>query len=652
MKRLALLVAALAIVAASVAGFVSTALASSWTDLSDETLASYGITTDQVAQISQGFGNGLWRPEQQVTRGQFAKMTCLALGIAQKKPEVPTFADVPASNAFFGYIEGVAAVGIVNGVSVGHFAPSAYITREQGLAIMGRAVAQVTSTDLAKLYKTSQLFDWITAFSDGDAISSSLRLPVVFAANLGIVTPSEGALRPRDWLTRLEAAAFLIRAKAPTLGSVDPSSGGAAGGATVTLTGTGFLDVTQVKFGSTNATSFSVVSNTKMTAVVPAGKMGDTVDIVVTNHEGNSAVWQVTYTYTFGVPAVLSVSPAYGSPGGGGTVILTGSGFSGATGVQFGGTDATSFTVDSDTKITAVVPAGNPGATVSVTVIGPAGVSNDPPTSCSYIYGYPVVAAVDPDHGPSSGGTTVTITGTGFAWLSGADAVMFGSKAATSYQVVSDTKITAVSPAGEPGQGVAVTVKGSADTTVVGFRYDGPSITSISPEHGSFGGGNTVTISGTGLSDVAMVYFGSLPSPSVTAQSDTRVTAMVPAWEGLDTSQPKPVILTVKLTGGCLLTWTYYQYDVPAVKWLSDDADLTTPIPGAAALSTVVIHGIGFDCSAIVAVYFGPALATVTAVSSDKVWVTVPSGTPGSKVNVYVVNKYGSSTDSVSFTYP
>jgi hypothetical protein len=56
----------------------------------------------------------------------------------------------------------------------------------------------------------------------------------------------------------------------------------------------------------------------------------------------------------------------------------------------------------------------------------------------------PAVTAVSPSSGPTSGGTTVTITGTGF---SGATKVIFGTVLAGSFTVVSATEITAVSPA-------------------------------------------------------------------------------------------------------------------------------------------------------------------------------------------------------------
>ncbi len=57
----------------------------------------------------------------------------------------------------------------------------------------------------------------------------------------------------------------------PTVTSLSPSSGPTAGGTTVTVTGTSLSGVTAVRFGATAATNFTVVSNTSLTAVAPAG---------------------------------------------------------------------------------------------------------------------------------------------------------------------------------------------------------------------------------------------------------------------------------------------------------------------------------------------------------------------------------------------
>ncbi|MFF6783708.1 IPT/TIG domain-containing protein, partial [Streptomyces sp. NPDC012510] len=93
----------------------------------------------------------------------------------------------------------------------------------------------------------------------------------------------------------------------------------------------------------------------------------------------------------------------------------------------------------------------------------------------------PVVSSVSPNQGSVSGGTTITVTGTSFT---GATAVRFGSKAATSFTVNSSTQITAVSPSGTGTVNVTVTTSQGTSTQTVTFTYvttSAPSLSSISP---------------------------------------------------------------------------------------------------------------------------------------------------------------------------
>src|SRR5689334_5409254 len=70
-------------------------------------------------------------------------------------------------------------------------------------------------------------------------------------------------------------------------------------------------------------------------------------------------------------PAITELTPNDGAVSGGTVVTITGSGFTGATAVMFGPNEAESFTVDSDSSITAVAPPGE--WIVEVAVIGPSG---------------------------------------------------------------------------------------------------------------------------------------------------------------------------------------------------------------------------------------------------------------------------------------
>jgi hypothetical protein len=168
-------------------------------------------------------------------------------------------------------------------------------------------------------------------------------------------------------------------------------------------------------------------------------------------------------------PAVTSISPASGTLFGGTTVVINGANFTGATSVKFGSADATSFVVNSASKITAVSPAG--AGTVDVTVTTPNGTSATVTGDQYTYYVYPpTVASLSPTTGYKGGGSTVIITGTNFVNVT---AVKFGTKNAASFTVLSTTSIRAVTPSVSSSGWVDVTVTNSAGTSTVwsGDRY-------------------------------------------------------------------------------------------------------------------------------------------------------------------------------------
>ncbi len=142
-------------------------------------------------------------------------------------------------------------------------------------------------------------------------------------------------------------------------------------------------------------------------------------------------------------PIVTKLSPKTGPASGGTSVTITGTGFTGATSVKFGTTAATGFTVNSDTSITATAPAGS--GTVDATVTTSHGTSGVVAAD-RFKYGVATVTAVSPNTGTKAGGTSVTITGSGFA-LGSAKSFLFGKGTATSVSCSSTTSCTAVSPA-------------------------------------------------------------------------------------------------------------------------------------------------------------------------------------------------------------
>ena len=155
----------------------------------------------------------------------------------------------------------------------------------------------------------------------------------------------------------------------PVVTSIDPTMGPAGGFTPVSLTGTGFTGTNSVTFGGVQAESFTVNSNTSISAVTPPGAFLTQVDVTVTDSDGAGTLAQA-YIYLFN-PAidVSAVTPNSGPTTGGTPVTLSGNSALGITSVEFDGVPATDVEVISATEVTATTPAHAAGA-VDVTVNG------------------------------------------------------------------------------------------------------------------------------------------------------------------------------------------------------------------------------------------------------------------------------------------
>ncbi|KDQ70509.1 IPT/TIG domain-containing protein [Streptomyces halstedii] len=154
---------------------------------------------------------------------------------------------------------------------------------------------------------------------------------------------------------------------APFKSSVGPVSGPLAGGNTVTVNGVGLATATGVSFGANTATP-TVVSDTQLTVVVPAGAAAGPVGVSVTTAGGTNN--GLSYTYV-DVPTVTTVAPASGPASGGTGVTITGTNLDTVESVTFDGNPAP-FSVVNATTVSAVTPPGSAG-TVDVVVTNAAG---------------------------------------------------------------------------------------------------------------------------------------------------------------------------------------------------------------------------------------------------------------------------------------
>lgn len=315
----------------------------------------------------------------------------------------------------------------------------------------------------------------------------------------------------------------------PTISSFAPTTGNMS--TLVTIRGTGFSTITGVSFGGVAATSFTVVSDTVITATPGPGNTGA---VAVQSHTGGYAQLG---GFNFTGPAINSFTPA--TAGSRTTVTIRGINLNNATEVRFGNVPALGFTVVSDTLISAVV---GPGATGQVTVVTP--VASAFKAGFTFIP-YPYIATFTPDSAGIS--TTVTIQG---KYFTGATAVRFGSTAAASFTIVSDTVIRAVTAGGSSG---AVSITNAQGTgSLGGFTFlPLPTITALSPQ--SAAPGSSIIISGSNFSPVPannIVSFGGAKA-LVTAATATSLTVTVP----IGASYAQVTVTVTGLTAYSLLSF-------------------------------------------------------------------------------------------------
>ena len=151
----------------------------------------------------------------------------------------------------------------------------------------------------------------------------------------------------------------------------------------------------------------------------------------------------VSITPPSALPGITGFSPTSGPVGT--SVTLTGTGFTGATTVNFGGTAATSYSLVGDTQIATTVPAGATSGTISV--ITPAGTATSADTF-TVTSPKPAVNRLSPASGKR--GIIVTITGKAFGSRSRTSCVKFGTVKCGTYISWSNTRIKVRVPVKAP----------------------------------------------------------------------------------------------------------------------------------------------------------------------------------------------------------
>ncbi|HMZ22418.1 MAG TPA: hypothetical protein PLD20_31095, partial [Blastocatellia bacterium] len=242
----------------------------------------------------------------------------------------------------------------------------------------------------------------------------------------------------------------------PSFGSFSQGSG--AAGISFTINGANFTGVTSVKFSDNVSAAFTVNSDTQITVTVPAGAVTGPITL---GKFGCNGVQTAGFTVpgTFACATINTFAPTSANLGD--NVTITGANFTGVSSVKFSNNINAAFTINSDTQITATVPAGAVTGPITLNTNGCSGRQ----TQIVTIIGCPVVTGISPTSGAV--GSALTITG---ADLTGVTFVRFNNN--TLSAVISpggNNSIYITVPAGATSGPLTLVKPGCANTTTAKF---------------------------------------------------------------------------------------------------------------------------------------------------------------------------------------
>ena len=317
-------------------------------------------------------------------------------------------------------------------------------------------------------------------------------------------------------------------------------------------------------------------------------------------------------------PTISSFTPACG--GTGTVVTITGTNFTGASAVDFGGMPAQCFTVVSPTSITATLGSGNTGKITVTTPVDTATSSN--------IFSFstlPTIASFTPSSGGA--GTVVLITGTNFT---GTSAVTFGGTAATAFTVTTPCTINATVAQGSTGAISVTTPNGMVSSSSAFTFIQPPTISSFTPSSG--GVGTVVTIYGSNFTGATAVTIGGQATTAFTVTTDIAINATV----GSGASGA----ITVTTPAGSATSSSNFTFStVPSIISFA---------PNSGGAGTVVtIYGSNFTGAGAVT-FGGTAAASFTITNATTISATLGDGATGT---LSVKTPGGTAVSSGAFTY-
>ncbi|TXK70082.1 S-layer homology domain-containing protein [Paenibacillus sp. N3.4] len=159
--------------------------------------------------IIDGVGSGMFKPDQEITRAEFAAILVRGLGLKLENGAAP-FSDVLPQNWYSSAVNTAYAYRLISGYEDGSFHPLDKITREQAMDMMAKAM-KITGLK-AKLPPSTDPQKMLTPFTDVNSAAGWAKEGIAACLQAGIISGRNSTeLAPKSYITRAEVAAIIER---------------------------------------------------------------------------------------------------------------------------------------------------------------------------------------------------------------------------------------------------------------------------------------------------------------------------------------------------------------------------------------------------------------------------------------------------------
>ncbi|MEK3768609.1 Ig-like domain-containing protein [Paenibacillus sp. FSL R5-0887] len=158
--------------------------------------------------VIEGTGSGQFTPDQAITRAEFAAIVVRGLGLEMEQAATP-FSDVKTTDWYNSAINTAFTYQLINGFEDGMFRPDEHITREQAMLIIAKAM-KITALQTKLSVQSADVL--LAPFTDSSEVSNWAISGVTDTLQAGIIMGrSSKGLAPKDDMTRAEVAEIVKR---------------------------------------------------------------------------------------------------------------------------------------------------------------------------------------------------------------------------------------------------------------------------------------------------------------------------------------------------------------------------------------------------------------------------------------------------------